>query len=151
MVFYFCGRRWNKSRLQDKEKNLKLEDDSEESDAEFDEGFKMPGFLFKKLFKYVPCVLSFISVIKSLCTYEYFKNYRVVTCGPLRYLQQFIVNIDTVRWSFSHMLFIKIRWLINWLKCALGVFVNWWICIGLSQQTRSNTFEKAIYAEFLFY
>ncbi|XP_058398842.1 DNA excision repair protein ERCC-6 isoform X1 [Diceros bicornis minor] len=45
-------RRWNKLRLQDKEKYLKLEDDSEESDAEFDEGFKMPGFLFKKLFKY---------------------------------------------------------------------------------------------------
>ncbi|XP_036211824.1 DNA excision repair protein ERCC-6 isoform X3 [Myotis myotis] len=45
-------RRWNKLRLQDKEKCLKLEDDSEESDAEFDEGFKVPGFLFKKLFKY---------------------------------------------------------------------------------------------------
>ncbi|XP_006252796.1 DNA excision repair protein ERCC-6 isoform X1 [Rattus norvegicus] len=44
-------RRWNRLRLQDKEK-LKLEDDSEESDAEFDEGFKVPGFLFKKLFKY---------------------------------------------------------------------------------------------------
>ncbi|XP_039728290.1 DNA excision repair protein ERCC-6 isoform X2 [Pteropus medius] len=45
-------RRWNKLRLQDKEKCLKLEDDSEESDAEFNEGFKIPGFLFKKLFKY---------------------------------------------------------------------------------------------------
>ncbi|KAM6156362.1 DNA excision repair protein ERCC-6 [Erethizon dorsatum] len=45
-------RRWNKFRLRDKEKHLKLEDDSEESDAEFDEGFKVPGFLFKKLFKY---------------------------------------------------------------------------------------------------
>ncbi|XP_014589254.2 DNA excision repair protein ERCC-6 isoform X1 [Equus caballus] len=45
-------RRWNKLRLQNKEKCLKLEDDSEESDAEFDEGFKMPGFLFRKLFKY---------------------------------------------------------------------------------------------------
>ncbi|XP_060142232.1 DNA excision repair protein ERCC-6 isoform X2 [Globicephala melas] len=45
-------RRWNKLRLQDKEKSLRLEDDSEESDAEFDEGFKVPGFLFKKLFKY---------------------------------------------------------------------------------------------------
>ncbi|KAL2769949.1 DNA excision repair protein ERCC-6 isoform 2 [Daubentonia madagascariensis] len=45
-------RRWNKLRLQDKEKHLKLEDDSEESDTEFDEGFKVPGFLFKKLFKY---------------------------------------------------------------------------------------------------
>nr|XP_035929423.1 DNA excision repair protein ERCC-6 isoform X2 [Halichoerus grypus] len=44
-------RRWNKLRLRDKEKCLKLEDDSEESDAEFDD-FKMPGFLFKKLFKY---------------------------------------------------------------------------------------------------
>ncbi|XP_026337332.2 DNA excision repair protein ERCC-6 isoform X1 [Ursus arctos] len=44
-------RRWNKLRLQDKEKCLKLEDNSEESDAEFDD-FKMPGFLFKKLFKY---------------------------------------------------------------------------------------------------
>ncbi|XP_032693656.1 DNA excision repair protein ERCC-6 [Lontra canadensis] len=44
-------RRWNKLRLRDKEKSLKLEDDSEESDAEFDD-FKMPGFLFKKLFKY---------------------------------------------------------------------------------------------------
>ncbi|XP_032347568.1 DNA excision repair protein ERCC-6 isoform X1 [Camelus ferus] len=45
-------RRWNKLRLQDKEKRLTLEEDSEESEAEFDEGFKMPGFLFKKLFKY---------------------------------------------------------------------------------------------------
>ncbi|XP_036912578.1 DNA excision repair protein ERCC-6 isoform X2 [Sturnira hondurensis] len=45
-------RRWNKQRLQDKDKFPKLEDDSEESDAEFDEGFKIPGFLFKKLFKY---------------------------------------------------------------------------------------------------
>ncbi|CAK7302381.1 DNA excision repair protein ERCC-6 [Vulpes lagopus] len=44
-------RKWNKLRLQDKEKCLKLEDDSEESDAEFDD-FKMPGFLFRKLFKY---------------------------------------------------------------------------------------------------
>lgn len=45
-------RRWNKLRLEDKEKCVKLEDDSEESDAEFDEDFRMPGFLFKKLFKY---------------------------------------------------------------------------------------------------
>ncbi|KAM6186671.1 DNA excision repair protein ERCC-6 [Rhynchocyon petersi] len=45
-------RRWNKLRLQDKGKCLQLEDDSEDSDAEFDEGFKMPGFLFRKLFKY---------------------------------------------------------------------------------------------------
>ncbi|XP_029419905.1 DNA excision repair protein ERCC-6 isoform X2 [Nannospalax galili] len=45
-------RRWNKLRLQDREECLKLEDDSEESDADFDEGFKVPGFLFKKLFKY---------------------------------------------------------------------------------------------------
>lgn len=60
-------RRWNRLRLQDKEK-LKLEDDSEESDAEFDEGFKVPGFLFKKLFKYVPFVLCVPSVIELVCT-----------------------------------------------------------------------------------
>lgn len=29
------------------------EEDSDESDAEFEEGFRVPGFLFKKLFKYV--------------------------------------------------------------------------------------------------
>nr|XP_023402938.1 DNA excision repair protein ERCC-6 isoform X2 [Loxodonta africana] len=45
-------RRWNKLRLQDKEKCLTLEDSSEDSDAEFDEGFKVPGFLFRKLFKF---------------------------------------------------------------------------------------------------
>ncbi|XP_037659983.1 DNA excision repair protein ERCC-6 [Choloepus didactylus] len=45
-------RKWDKLRLKDKEKNLKLEDESEESDTEFDEGFKIPGFLFRKLFKY---------------------------------------------------------------------------------------------------
>ncbi|XP_023597869.1 DNA excision repair protein ERCC-6 isoform X2 [Trichechus manatus latirostris] len=45
-------RRWNKLRLRDQEKCLKLEDNSEDSDAEFDEGFKVPGFLFRKLFKY---------------------------------------------------------------------------------------------------
>ncbi|XP_057626068.1 DNA excision repair protein ERCC-6 [Chionomys nivalis] len=45
-------RRWNQLRLQEKEQRPKLDDDSEESDAEFDEGFRVPGFLFKKLFKY---------------------------------------------------------------------------------------------------
>ncbi|KAM4852407.1 DNA excision repair protein ERCC-6 isoform 2-T5 [Thomomys bottae] len=45
-------RRWHKLRLRDKSKCLKLDEESEESDAEFDEGFKVPGFLFKKLFKY---------------------------------------------------------------------------------------------------
>ena len=62
--FCFHGRRWNKLRLKDREKSPRLEDDSEESDAEFDEGFKMPGFLFKKLFKY----LYAVSEIESVCT-----------------------------------------------------------------------------------
>ena len=66
--FCFHGRRWNKLRLKDREKSPRLEDDSEESDAEFDEGFKMPGFLFKKLFKYVPRVPVFKSVVKPLCS-----------------------------------------------------------------------------------
>ncbi|NXY40354.1 ERCC6 protein, partial [Ceuthmochares aereus] len=44
-------RRWQKTRLKDKEHQT-AEDLSEESDTEFEEGFKVPGFLFKKLFKY---------------------------------------------------------------------------------------------------
>ncbi|XP_009998650.1 PREDICTED: DNA excision repair protein ERCC-6 [Chaetura pelagica] len=44
-------RRWQKERLKDKEHQI-AEELSEESDTEFEEGFKVPGFLFKKLFKY---------------------------------------------------------------------------------------------------
>ncbi|XP_029886182.1 DNA excision repair protein ERCC-6 isoform X3 [Aquila chrysaetos chrysaetos] len=44
-------KRWQKERLKDKECHT-AEELSEESDAEFEEGFKIPGFLFKKLFKY---------------------------------------------------------------------------------------------------
>ncbi|XP_030628398.1 DNA excision repair protein ERCC-6 [Chanos chanos] len=46
-------RRWKRQRLREREEKREAgEEDSEESDAEFDEGFKMPGFLWKKLFKY---------------------------------------------------------------------------------------------------
>uniref|UniRef100_A0A493TYK8 ERCC excision repair 6, chromatin remodeling factor n=1 Tax=Anas platyrhynchos platyrhynchos TaxID=8840 RepID=A0A493TYK8_ANAPP len=44
-------RRWQKERLKDKEHQV-AEEGSDESDTEFEEGFKVPGFLFKKLFKY---------------------------------------------------------------------------------------------------
>ncbi|NWW73185.1 ERCC6 protein, partial [Climacteris rufus] len=44
-------RKWQKERLKDKEHQT-AEELSEESDIEFEEGFKVPGFLFKKLFKY---------------------------------------------------------------------------------------------------
>ncbi|NXI37678.1 ERCC6 protein, partial [Galbula dea] len=44
-------RRWQKERLKDKEHQT-AEELSEDSDVEFEEGFKVPGFLFKKLFKY---------------------------------------------------------------------------------------------------
>ncbi|XP_074447376.1 DNA excision repair protein ERCC-6 isoform X1 [Larus michahellis] len=44
-------RRWQKECLKDKEHQT-AEELSEESDTEFEEGFKVPGFLFKKLFKY---------------------------------------------------------------------------------------------------
>ncbi|NWI92567.1 ERCC6 protein, partial [Pitta sordida] len=44
-------RKWQKERLKDKERQT-AEEFSEESDVEFEEGFKVPGFLFKKLFKY---------------------------------------------------------------------------------------------------
>uniref|UniRef100_A0A5F9CXN8 DNA excision repair protein ERCC-6 n=1 Tax=Oryctolagus cuniculus TaxID=9986 RepID=A0A5F9CXN8_RABIT len=45
-------RRWNRLRLRDRGERGEREADSEESDAEFDEGFRVPGFLFRKLFKY---------------------------------------------------------------------------------------------------
>ncbi|XP_010015348.1 PREDICTED: DNA excision repair protein ERCC-6-like, partial [Nestor notabilis] len=44
-------RKWQKEHLKDKEHQA-AEELSEESDTEFEEGFKVPGFLFKKLFKY---------------------------------------------------------------------------------------------------
>ncbi|KFP07189.1 DNA excision repair protein ERCC-6 [Calypte anna] len=44
-------RRWQKERLKDKEHQT-AEELSEDSDTEFEEGFKVPGFLYKKLFKY---------------------------------------------------------------------------------------------------
>uniref|UniRef100_A0A8C3UDW1 ERCC excision repair 6, chromatin remodeling factor n=1 Tax=Catharus ustulatus TaxID=91951 RepID=A0A8C3UDW1_CATUS len=44
-------RLWQKERLKEKEHQT-AEELSEESDVEFEEGFKVPGFLFKKLFKY---------------------------------------------------------------------------------------------------
>lgn len=50
------SRKWQKQRLEDKEHQA-AEELSEESDVEFEEGFKVPGFLFKKLFKYVLCTL----------------------------------------------------------------------------------------------
>ncbi|XP_009876532.1 PREDICTED: DNA excision repair protein ERCC-6, partial [Apaloderma vittatum] len=43
--------KWQKERMKDKEHQTS-EELSEESDTEFEEGFKVPGFLFKKLFKY---------------------------------------------------------------------------------------------------
>ncbi|XP_056148387.1 DNA excision repair protein ERCC-6 isoform X2 [Lampris incognitus] len=46
-------RRWKKQRLRERqEKRERGEEETDDSDAEFDEGFKMPGFLWKKLFKY---------------------------------------------------------------------------------------------------
>ncbi|KAG9341106.1 hypothetical protein JZ751_019860 [Albula glossodonta] len=45
-------RRWKRQRLREKERKREAgEEESEDSDAEFDEGFKVPGFLWKKLFK----------------------------------------------------------------------------------------------------
>uniref|UniRef100_A0A3P8XY97 DNA excision repair protein ERCC-6 n=1 Tax=Esox lucius TaxID=8010 RepID=A0A3P8XY97_ESOLU len=46
-------RKWRRQRLKEKEERRENgEEESDESDAEFDEGFKVPGFLWKKLFKY---------------------------------------------------------------------------------------------------
>ncbi|KAL2083082.1 hypothetical protein ACEWY4_020855 [Coilia grayii] len=46
-------RRWKRERALEREKRREGgEEESEESDAEFDEGFKVPGSLWRKLFKY---------------------------------------------------------------------------------------------------
>ncbi|KAM4607513.1 DNA excision repair protein ERCC-6 [Polymixia lowei] len=46
-------RRWKRQRLREREeKRERGEEETDDSDAEFDEGFKVPGFLWKKLFKY---------------------------------------------------------------------------------------------------
>uniref|UniRef100_A0A8D0ABM0 DNA excision repair protein ERCC-6 n=1 Tax=Sander lucioperca TaxID=283035 RepID=A0A8D0ABM0_SANLU len=47
-------RRWKRQRLRDREvKRESGEVLTDDSDEEFDEGFKVPGFLWKKLYKYV--------------------------------------------------------------------------------------------------
>ncbi|XP_015269685.1 PREDICTED: DNA excision repair protein ERCC-6 [Gekko japonicus] len=45
-------RRWRKQQLKDRHGRLMAGEDPDESDAEFDESFRVPGFLYKKLFKY---------------------------------------------------------------------------------------------------
>ncbi|XP_037322126.2 DNA excision repair protein ERCC-6 [Pungitius pungitius] len=46
-------RRWKRQRLREREnKRERGEELSDDSDEEFDEGFKVPGFLWKKLYKY---------------------------------------------------------------------------------------------------
>uniref|UniRef100_A0A8P4KE98 DNA excision repair protein ERCC-6 n=1 Tax=Dicentrarchus labrax TaxID=13489 RepID=A0A8P4KE98_DICLA len=46
-------RKWKRQRLREREaKRERGEELTDDSDEEFDEGFKVPGFLWKKLFKY---------------------------------------------------------------------------------------------------
>lgn len=48
----FLIRRWKRQRLREKEERRERGDElTDDSDAEFDEGFKVPGFLWKKLYK----------------------------------------------------------------------------------------------------
>ncbi|KAF7236626.1 DNA excision repair protein ERCC-6 [Varanus komodoensis] len=49
---YCHFRRWHRQQLKEREDRRKAGEESDESDAEFLEGFRVPGFLFKKLFKY---------------------------------------------------------------------------------------------------
>lgn len=45
-------RRWKRQRLREREaRRERGEELTDDSDEEFDEGFKVPGFLWKKLFK----------------------------------------------------------------------------------------------------
>lgn len=49
-----AARKWKRQRLRERlERSERGEELSDDSDEEFDEGFKVPGFLWKKLFKYV--------------------------------------------------------------------------------------------------
>uniref|UniRef100_A0A8C8KBK0 DNA excision repair protein ERCC-6 n=1 Tax=Oncorhynchus tshawytscha TaxID=74940 RepID=A0A8C8KBK0_ONCTS len=53
MTVFSFYRRWRRLRLREREeKRERGEEESDQSDAEFDEGFKVPGFLWNKLFKY---------------------------------------------------------------------------------------------------
>ncbi|XP_076021677.1 DNA excision repair protein ERCC-6 [Genypterus blacodes] len=46
-------RRWKRQRLREREEKRERGDDvTDDSDVEFDEGFKVPAFLWKKLYKY---------------------------------------------------------------------------------------------------
>ncbi|XP_059215444.1 DNA excision repair protein ERCC-6 isoform X2 [Centropristis striata] len=46
-------RRWKRQRLREREEKRERGDElTDDSDEEFDEGFKVPGFLWKKLYKY---------------------------------------------------------------------------------------------------
>ncbi|KAH0624389.1 hypothetical protein JD844_031796 [Phrynosoma platyrhinos] len=51
-VMLMFPRRWHKQQLKDRQQQQIAGEDSDESDTEFPEGFRVPGFLFKKLFKY---------------------------------------------------------------------------------------------------
>lgn len=49
---YFPVRRWKRQRLREREERRERDEElTDDSDAEFDEGFKVPGFLWKKLYK----------------------------------------------------------------------------------------------------
>ncbi|XP_042358145.1 DNA excision repair protein ERCC-6 isoform X2 [Plectropomus leopardus] len=45
-------RRWKRQRLREREEKRERGELTDDSDEEFDEGFKVPGFLWKKLYKY---------------------------------------------------------------------------------------------------
>ncbi|XP_055083155.1 DNA excision repair protein ERCC-6 isoform X1 [Periophthalmus magnuspinnatus] len=46
-------RKWKRQRLREREERRERDEEvTDDSDAEFDEGFKVPGFLWKKLYKY---------------------------------------------------------------------------------------------------
>lgn len=65
VILFYC-RKWKRQRLREKEAKREAgKEESEESDAEFDEGFKIPGFLWKKLFKYDPYFILLKSQYKK--------------------------------------------------------------------------------------
>ncbi|XP_043912706.1 DNA excision repair protein ERCC-6 [Protopterus annectens] len=53
-------RRWKKQRERERRERRETGADSEESDAEFEDGFRVPGFLWKKLYKYQQTGVSWL-------------------------------------------------------------------------------------------
>ncbi|MGH0152099.1 UNVERIFIED_CONTAM: hypothetical protein FKN15_027153 [Acipenser sinensis] len=85
-------RRWKRQRLREKEEHrVAGEEDSEDSDAEFDEGFKVPGFLWKKLFKLTNTVVFQDKLIPEIVACH---GIIITSYSYIRIMQDYIQKYD---------------------------------------------------------